>query len=45
MKKSLRYLVPLILGWVLCTGAALAGGPELALPSATQSAIEAAAVV
>ncbi|HEV8581097.1 MAG TPA: hypothetical protein VGX68_18680 [Thermoanaerobaculia bacterium] len=45
MKKSLRYLVPLILGWVLCTGAAFAGGAELAFPSATQSAIESAAVM
>jgi hypothetical protein len=44
MKKTLRYFVPLILGWVLGTGMAIAGEPKLALPPAPQPAVVTAAV-
>lgn len=43
MKKTLRYFVPLIFGWMLGTGMALAVDPQLALQPAPQPAIVAAA--
>ena len=43
MKKTLRYFVPLILGWLLGIGTAIAEDSKLASPSAPQPAVAAAA--
>jgi len=44
MKKTLRYFVPLIFGWVLATGMAVAADPQPTLLPAPQPAVAAAAV-